>query len=156
MDRKCINALKELRESERYTKGMFCWIGFKKTFVEFEQGDRLAGESSWNFKSLFSLAIEGIVSYTTAPLRLATFLGIIVSILAFVYLIYVVVKTILYGESVTGFPTLISVSLFLGGIQLFCLGIIGQYLSKTYLETKDRPIYIVKETEERIYIEEVK
>ena len=150
LDKKCINALRLCRESERYTKGMFCWIGFKKTYVEFEQGDRLAGESSWNFKSLFSLAIEGIVSYTTAPLRLATILGIIVSILAFIYLIYVIAKTILYGESVTGFPTLLSVSLFLGGIQLFCLGIIGEYIGRIFNESKKRPVYLVRQYNELI------
>lgn len=148
LDRKCIEALKQLRETERYTKGMFCWIGFKKTFVEFEQGDRLVGESSWNFRSLLGLAIEGIVSYTTFPLKIATFLGVFISLLAFIYLIYIIFKTIIFGEVVAGFPTLLSVILFLGGMQLFCLGIMGEYLGRIFNESKRRPVYFVRQYNE--------
>lgn len=145
LDRRCIEALKSLRESERYTKGLFCWIGYKKTFVEFEQGDRLAGESSWDMLSLFKLAVEGIVSFTTFPLRISTILGGVISLGAFIYAIYICVKTLLYGDPVAGFPTLLCVILFLGGIQLLCIGLIGEYLARMFNEVKKRPIYLVRE-----------
>lgn len=147
IDRKCINALKEMREKERYTKGMFAWIGFKKKEILFEQQDRLAGESSWKFSSLLNLAIEGITSFTTAPLRISTVLGLIVSIIAFLYMIFVFLKTIFLGESVQGFPTLIMVILFLGGVQLLSIGIIGEYLGRIFNETKSRPVYLVQDYE---------
>lgn len=136
LDRQCIQSLRTLRESERYTKGMFCWIGYKKTFVEFEQGERVAGTSSWNFMSLLKLAIEGIVSFTTFPLKVATIVGFIVSMLAFLYMIYIVIKTIIFGEAVAGFPTLLCTVLFIGGFQLVCIGIIGEYLGRIFNETK--------------------
>lgn len=145
LDRKCIESLKQLRETERYTKGMYCWIGYKKTAVEFEQQDRQAGQSSWNFLSLLSLAIEGIVSFTTFPLKIATIVGIFTSLCAFIYMIYVIIKAILWGDPVSGFPTLLSVILFLGGIQLLALGIIGEYIGRIFHETKGRPVYIVRE-----------
>lgn len=145
LDRKCIESLKQLRETERYTKGMYCWIGYKKTAVEFEQQDRQAGQSSWNFLSLLSLAIEGIVSFTTFPLKIATLVGIFTSLCAFIYMIYVIIKAILFGDPVSGFPTLLSIILFLGGIQLLALGIIGEYIGRIFHETKGRPVYIVRE-----------
>ena len=115
LDRQCINALRKLRESERYTKGMFCWIGFKKKEITFDRGDRVAGDSNWNFWSLFNLAIEGITSFTTAPLRFATVFGAFVAFFAFCFMIFYGVKTIVYGEQVRGFTTLIVVILFMGG-----------------------------------------
>ena len=145
LDRCCINALKSLRESERYTKGMYSWIGFKKKEIEFEQGDRVAGESSWNYRQLFSFAIDGITSFTTAPLRISTVVGFIVSMCAFLYMIYVFFKAVLFGEPVQGYPTLVILILFLGGIQLLSLGIIGEYIGRIYNETKNRPDYIVRE-----------
>lgn len=145
LDRSCINALKSLRESERYTKGMFCWIGFRKKELLFDRGDRVAGKSAWNFWSLFSLAIEGITSFTTSPLRISSIIGFIVSIVAFLYMIFIVVKTILYGDSVQGFPTLICVILFLGGIQLISIGILGEYIARIFNESKRRPTYIIRE-----------
>ena len=145
LDRSCINALKSLRESERYTKGMFCWIGFRKKELLFDRGDRVAGKSAWNFWSLFSLAIEGITSFTTSPLRISSIIGFIVSIAAFLYMIFIVVKTILYGDSVQGFPTLICVILFLGGIQLISIGILGEYIARIFNESKRRPTYIIRE-----------
>lgn len=145
LDRKCIESLKQLRETERYTKGMYCWIGYKKTAVEFEQQDRQAGQSSWSFLSLLSLAIEGIVSFTTFPLKIATIVGIFTSLCAFIYMIYVIIKAILFGDPVSGYPTLISVILFLGGTQLLALGIIGEYIGRIFHETKGRPVYIVRE-----------
>ena len=145
LDRSCINALKQIREKERYTKGMYCWIGFKKKEIEFEQGDRIAGVSSWNYKQLFSLAIDGITSFTNAPLRISTVVGFIVSLGAFIYMFYVFFKSLFFGEAVQGFPTIVILILFLGGIQLLSIGIIGEYLGRIYNETKNRPNYIVRE-----------
>jgi len=145
LDRRCINALKRMRESERYTKGMFCWIGFNKKEVEFDRGDRVAGSSSWGYKQLFSLAIDGITSFTSAPLRISTFVGFVVSMLAFIYMIYVFVKALIWGDPVQGYPSMVILILFLGGIQLLSLGIIGEYIGRIYNETKNRPDYIVRE-----------
>ena len=144
LDRSCINALKKMRESERYTKGMYCWIGFKKKEIEFVQGDRVAGESSWNYRGLFSLAIDGITSFTNAPLRISAIVGFVVSMFAFLYMIYVFFKALIYGDPVQGYPTLVILILFLGGIQLLSLGIIGEYIGRIYNETKNRPDYIVR------------
>ena len=145
LDRCCINALKRMRESERYTKGMFSWIGFKKKEVVFDRGNRVAGSSSWNFKKLFSLAIDGITSFTNVPLRISTFIGFIVSMLAFIYMIYVFIKALIWGDPVQGYPSLVILLLFLGGIQLLSLGVIGEYIGRIYNETKNRPDYIVRE-----------
>ena len=145
LDRCCINALKSLRESERYTKGMYSWIGFRKKELEFVQADRVAGESSWSYRQLFSFAIDGITSFTTAPLRISTVVGFIVSMCAFLYMIYVFFKAVIFGEPVQGYPTLVILILFLGGIQLLSLGIIGEYIGRIYNETKNRPDYIVRE-----------
>lgn len=145
LDRCCIESLKTLRETERYTKGMFCWIGYKKKEIIFDRSDRAAGQSNWNFISLFNLAIEGITSFTTTPLRFSTVLGFIISFLAFILMIFYLVKTIVWGDKIQGFPTLITVILFLGGIQLFSIGILGEYLGRIFHETKKRPVYIAKE-----------
>lgn len=147
LDRKCVNALKTMRENERYTKGMFCWIGFKKKELLFNRGDRTEGKSSWKFSSLFNLAIEGITSFTIAPLRLSTILGFVISLSAFIYMLYFLIKTIIYGDIVQGFPTLIIIILFLGGTQLLSLGIIGEYLGRIFNESKNRPTYIIDEYE---------
>lgn len=145
LDRKCINILCKMRESQRYTKGMYSWIGFRKKEILFEQQDRVAGKSSWTFMSLFNLAINGITSFTTFPLRLATILGLLVSLSAFLFLLYVLINTWIWGDPVQGYPTLMVVILFLGGIQLLALGIIGEYLGHVYHESKHRPTYIVRE-----------
>ncbi len=145
LDRKCINALRKMRESERYTKGMYCWIGFKKKEVEFVQGDRVAGDSSWSYGRLFSLAIDGITSFTSLPLRISTVIGFIVSLLAFCYMVFVFTEALIWGDPVQGYPTLVVLILFLGGIQLLSLGIIGEYIGRIYNETKNRPDYIVRE-----------
>ena len=134
-----------MRESERYTKGMFCWIGYRKKEIEFDRSDRITGESSFNFLKLFELAVEGITSFTTAPLRLSTLLGFIISILTMFYICYFLLKTIIFGEPVRGFPTLVIIILFLGGVQLLSLGIIGEYLGRIFQETKNRPVYLVNE-----------
>ena len=145
LDRKCINALKKMRESERYTKGMYSWIGFRKKELEFDQGDRLAGESSWNYRRLISLALDGITSFSGMPLRISTIVGFMVSMCAFLYMIYVFVKALIWGDPVQGYPTLVILILFLGGIQLLSLGIIGEYIGRIYNETKNRPDYIVRQ-----------
>lgn len=145
LDRCCINALKQLREKQRYTKGMYCWIGFRKKEIEFEQEDRVAGVSSFNFFNLLSLAIEGVTSFTVAPLRISTFAGIVVSLVAFIYMCFIMSKTLIWGEEIQGFPTLMIVILFLGGIQLLFLGVIGEYIGRIFNETKNRPTYIARE-----------
>ena len=147
LDRKCIEELKKLRETERYTKGMYCWIGFKKCAVDFETQDRIAGESSMSMKSLFSLAVDGITSFTVAPLKISIVLGLVGSLTAFIFMCYVLINTWVYGDPVQGYPTLMTVVLFLGGVQLLSLGIIGEYLGKIFNETKNRPVYIVNEYE---------
>ena len=144
LDRRCINALKQMRENNRYTKGMYCYIGFKKTYVTFETEDRIAGESSMNYKTLINLAIEGILSYTTIPLRIATVIGVLTSLFAFIYMLVVSIKTLLYGDPVQGYPTMMIVILFLGGIQLLALGILGEYIGRIFTETKNRPVYFVR------------
>ncbi len=144
LDRSCINALRQMRESERYTKGMYSWIGFKKKEVVFDRGDRVAGTSSWSFRQLFSLAIDGITSFTSLPLRISTVVGFIVSMLAFIYMIYIFIKALIWGDPVQGYPSLVILLLFLGGIQLLSLGIIGEYIGRIYNETKNRPDYIVR------------
>ncbi len=144
LDRQCLNALRQLREANRYTKGMYCYIGFKKTSIEFETQDRVAGESSMSFKRLLELGIEGLLSYTTAPLRIATIVGSLTSLFAFLYMLFVFVKALVVGDPVKGFPTLIIVILLLGGIQLMSLGIIGEYLGRIFTETKNRPVYFIR------------
>ena len=145
LDRQAIEALKSLRETERYTKGMYCWIGFNKKEILFEQQDRVAGESKWNFMSLLNLAIEGLTSFTTRPLRIATYIGLLTALGAFVYALYYFIKTLIVGDPVAGFPTLIIVILFLGGIQLIALGIMGEYVGRIFNEVKRRPMYLAKE-----------
>ena len=145
LDRKCIDALRQLRESERYTKGLFCWIGFRKKEILFDRDGRRYGKSHWSMVQLTSLAIEGITGFSTAPLRLATVMGFLTGIGAFIYLIYVFIKAIIYGDPVAGYPTLICVMLFLGSVQLICLGIIGEYLGRVFNESKHRPNYLVED-----------
>ena len=146
LDRKCIEALRAMRESERYTKGMFAWIGFKKREILFEQGDRQTGVSSWRFRDLLNLGIEGITSFTTAPLRFSAIVGFVISMVAFIYMCWVIVKAVVWGDPVAGFPSLMVVILFLGGVQLLSLGILGEYLGRIFNEAKGRPVYLVSET----------
>lgn len=146
LDSKCIEVLRHLRETQRYTKGMFAWIGFKKTSVPFETQERVAGQSSWNYRALFGLAVEGITSFTVFPLKVSTYVGMSVSIAAMLYMIYVFAKTLLYGDPVQGYPTIIILLLFFSGVQLLSLGIIGEYLGRIFYETKHRPVYVVRES----------
>jgi glycosyltransferase involved in cell wall biosynthesis len=144
LDRKCIDALKQVRETERYTKGLYSWIGFKKKEILFDQEERRYGKSHWSLWQLTGLAIEGIISFSTSPLRLATIMGFITGVGAFIYMIYIFIKALAYGDPVAGYPTLICVMLFLGAVQLICLGIIGEYLGRVFNESKHRPNYIVR------------
>lgn len=145
LDRICIDALCSMRESQRYTKGMFQWIGFKKKEFTFDQDDRVAGNTKWSYIKLLNLAIEGITSYTTSPLKIATVMGLIVSLCAFIYMLFVLIKAIAVGDPVAGYPTIMVVMLFLGGVQLLSLGIIGEYIGRIFNETKNRPAYFIRE-----------
>lgn len=147
LDRQCILALRQLRETERYTKGMYAWIGFKKCGVDFETQDRVGGVSHMNAGSLLNLAIDGITSFTVAPLKWSAYLGLFVSLIAFIFMCYTLVNTLLYGDPVQGYPTLITVILFIGGVQLLSLGIIGEYIGKIFNESKRRPVYVASEVE---------
>lgn len=149
LDRKCIDALKHLRENERYTKGLFCWIGYKKKEILFERGNRQAGKSGWGYMSLFNLAIDGITSFTTAPLRIATVIGLIVAIWSFCYMSWIILKALLWGDPVAGYPTIMTVMLFLGAVQLISIGILGEYIGRIFNETKNRPVYLVNEYKSR-------
>ena len=152
LDRRCINALKRMRESERYTKGMFSWIGFKKKEIEFDRGNRQAGKSAWSYRQLFSLAIDGITSFSSLPLRISTIAGFFISLLAFIYMMVVFIRALIWGNPVQGYPSLLVIILFLGGIQLLSLGIIGEYIGRIYNETKNRPDYIIDEhNNEKVY-----
>lgn len=144
LDRSCIEAMKQLRETQRNNKGLYSWIGFKKKGILYEQKERQFGKSKWSFMQLLDLAINGFSSYTVAPLRISTILGLIVSFVAFLYLIYILVHTMLWGDPVAGYPTIMVTMLFLGGVQLLSLGIIGEYLGKIFMESKNRPNYFVE------------
>ena len=146
LDKRCVEALKQLRESERYTKGMFSWIGYKKKEITYDRDPRAAGERKQNYRKLTNLAIDGITSFSTTPLRISSFMGFIVSIIAFVYLVYVVIKASILGDSVAGYPSLMAVILFLGGVQLLSIGIIGEYVGRIFKESKSRPLYFIEES----------
>ena len=144
MTRQMVDAILRLEEVGRFSKGLFSWVGFKTKWLEYENIERVAGETKWSFWKLLLYSIDGITAFSTAPLAIASFAGVLFCLVAFVMLLFFFFKTILFGDPVAGFPATICIILLLGGIQLFCIGILGQYLSKTYLETKKRPIYIVK------------
>ena len=143
LDRRCVEALKMFRESQRYTKGLFSWIGYNKKEILYDRDPRAAGKTKWNYKKLINLSIDGITSFTTAPLRWATITGIIVSLLGFLYMMFIILKTIINGVDVPGYSSTMVVILFLGGLQLIFLGVIGEYLGRAFTETKHRPIYFV-------------
>ncbi len=147
MRRKMVNSIISLKEYNRYSKGLFSFVGFKTKWIEYENVKRIAGETKWSFWKLFIYAIEGIISFTTTPLYIAAFIGVIFCIISFIATLIIFIKTLIFHDPVSGWPSLACIITFMGGVQLFCMGIIGQYLAKTYLETKKRPIYIVRETE---------
>lgn len=145
MTRRMVESLVSMKEVNRFSKGLFSWVGFNTKWIEYENIKRAAGETKWSFWKLFKYSIDGIVSFSTMPLSIASIIGVITCFAAFIYLGVVFVKTLAFGENVAGYPSLMCVILFIGGVQLICVGILGQYLAKAYLETKKRPIYIVKE-----------
>lgn len=150
MRRQMVDAVLEMKEYNRYTKGILSFVGFNTKWLEFKTGERVAGTSKFNFWKLFKYALEGIISFSTTPLILSAIVGIILCLIAFIAVIVIIVKTLAFGDPVSGWPSLACIVIFTSGLQLFFLGVIGMYLSKTYLEVKKRPIYIVKETEKDI------
>lgn len=145
MNRKFIDAILELSEYNRFSKGLFGWVGFKTKWIEFENVNRIAGETKWSFWKLFLYSIEGIIGFSTLPLAVSAFLGILFCIVAFIFIIVIIVRTLVFGDPTSGWPSLACIILLVSGVQLFCMGILGAYLSKTYLEVKNRPIYICKD-----------
>ncbi len=148
MTRQMVDSILSMKEYSRFSKGIFSWVGFKTQYIEYENVERAAGTTAWSFWGLFRYSLEGIFAFSTAPLALASLLGILSCLIAFVMCIAIIIKTLAFGEPVAGFPTIMCVMFFLGGLNLFCTGILGQYLSKTYLESKHRPIYLMRENEE--------
>ncbi len=147
MTRKVVDAILSMGEYNRFSKGIFGWVGFRRKWLEFENVERVAGETKWSFWKLFVYAIDGIVAFSTAPLTMASVFGSIMCITAFLFIIVIIVRTLIFGDPTNGWPSMVCIILLVSGIQLLCLGIQGQYLAKTYLETKKRPIYIVQEEE---------
>lgn len=144
LSRRTVEALRHLRETHRYMKGLFSWVGFPQIAVPYERDARFGGESKFNYWKLWNLAIEGITSFSIAPLKFATYFGFATACAAFIYALVIIYKTLVFGDPVQGYPSLMVVMLFLGGIQLITLGIIGEYLGRTFVETKQRPLYLVK------------
>ena len=145
MTRQMVDAILSVREYNRFSKGIFGWVGFKTKWLEYENIERVAGKTSWSFWGLFLYALDGIIAFSTVPLSIASILGVFLCLLAFIWICVIVFKTLIWGDPVEGYPSLICMITFLGGVQLFCTGILGQYLARTYLETKKRPLYVVKE-----------
>ena len=148
MTRKMADAVLSMGEYNRFTKGIYGWIGFNTKWFEYENVERAAGETKWSFFKLFRYAVDGIVGFSTVPLSMATYFGIFMAFMAFVFIIFIIVKKLVFGDPTSGWSSLVCILLLLSGIQMFSLGILGQYLSKTYLETKKRPIYIAAESSE--------
>lgn len=151
MTRKMVDAILSMKEYNRFSKGIFSWVGFRTKYIPYENVERVAGNTTWSFKSLFKYSLEGIFAFSTAPLAISSFLGILSFIIALIMIIVTVIKWLAFGDPVQGYTTTICIILMMGGLQLFCIGILGQYLSKTYLESKKRPIYLIHETEEDAY-----
>lgn len=146
MTRQFVNSLLELKEYNRFSKGLYGWIGYKTKWIEFENVERVAGETKWSFWKLLIYSIEGIVAFSTAPLAVSSLIGMLMLFIALLFIVLIIVRTIAFGDPVSGWPSLVCIIMLIGGTQLFCTGILGQYLAKTYLETKQRPVYIVKST----------
>lgn len=145
MTRQMVQAILDVGEYNRFSKGIFGWVGFNTKWISYENVERVAGKTKWSFWGLFLYSLEGIIAFSTRPLHMASLFGILFCFVAFVMICFIIFKTIVFGEDVQGYASTICVIFFIGGIQLFCIGILGQYLSKTYLETKQRPLYIIKE-----------
>ncbi len=147
MTKQMVDAIISVKEYNRYSKGIFSFVGFNTKWLEYENIERVAGETKWSFWKLFKYAIEGITAFSTTPLIISSVIGLIFCFVAFILILVIIIKTLVYGDPTSGWPSMVCIMFFVSGIQLFSLGIIGQYLSKTYLEVKNRPIYIIKETE---------
>ena len=147
MTRQMVNAILELKEYNRYSKGIFSFVGFKTKWLTYKVPKRVAGKSKWSIFKLFTYAIDAIIGFSTVPLTIAVFVGVLFCLISLVSVIFIIVRTIIFGDPVAGWPSLVCIMFFLSGVQLFCTGISGAYISKTYTEVKDRPIYIVRETE---------
>ena len=145
MKRPMVEAILEMKEYNRFTKGIYGWVGFNTKWIEFENVERLKGETKWNFWKLLLYSIDGITAFSTMPLSIASFMGVLFCVLAFVLIIFIVIRTLIFGDPVSGWPSLVCIISLISGVQLFCLGIVGQYLAKTYMEVKKRPIYLLKE-----------
>lgn len=148
MSRRMTDAVLSMAEYNRFSKGIFSWVGFRTRWFDYENIERVAGQTKWNFWSLFKYSIEGIVGFSTAPLVASALAGLLLCGAAFVGILFVVIRALLFGDPTAGWPSLVCIMLFCSGVQLFCLGIVGEYLAKTYLEVKHRPVYITRETEE--------
>ncbi len=145
MTRQMVDAILSMREYNRFTKGIFGWVGFETKWMEYENVERAKGETKWSFWKLFLYSLEGITAFSTVPLMFASFMGVLFCILAFVLILFTIVRKLIFGDPVSGWPSLVCIIALVSGVQLFCLGILGQYLAKTYMEVKNRPIYVVKE-----------
>ncbi len=145
MTRKVVDAILAMTEYNRFTKGIFGWVGYETKWLEYENVERKKGETKWSFWKLFLYSLEGIIAFSTVPLTIAAVMGAFFCALAFVMIVVIIVRTLIFGDPTSGWPSLVCIILFVGGVQLFCLGIVGQYLSKTYMEVKNRPIYLVRE-----------
>lgn len=146
MNRAMVDAIVSMSEYNRFSKGIFGWVGFKTKWLEYENVERVAGETKWSFWKLFKYSIEGITAFSVLPLQIASVFGVLFSTIAFIMIIVIIIRTLIFGDPTSGWPSMVCIVMMIGGIQLLCIGILGQYLSKTYLETKHRPIYIEKET----------
>ncbi|MCR5107079.1 MAG: glycosyltransferase family 2 protein [Lachnospiraceae bacterium] len=147
MTRRMVDAILSMKEVNRFTKGIYGWVGFKTKWFEYENIERIAGETKWSFWKLLLYSIEGIVAFSTTPLAFAAMLGLLFTLISFVLIIFIIIRTLILGDPTSGWPSMVCIITFLGGIQLFCMGVIGEYLAKAYMETKNRPIYISKEEE---------
>ena len=145
MTRQMVNSILEMKEYNRYSKGLFSFVGYKTKWIEYENRERVAGETKWSFWKLVIYALDGIIAFSTTPLWIAAIIGLLFCLVSFIAILIIVIKTLVFGDPVGGWPSMVCIIFFVSGIQLFCVGIIGAYLSKTYLETKHRPIYIIKE-----------
>ena len=147
MKRQVVKAVLELKEYNRYSKGIFSFVGFKTKWLTYEVPKRVAGNSKWSFFKLFTYAIDAIIGYSTVPLTIAVIVGVLFCLISLISIIFIIIRTLIFGDPVAGWPSLVCIMFFLSGIQLFCTGISGAYISKTYTEVKSRPIYIIRETE---------
>ena len=148
MKRKMVDAIVSMSEYNRYSKGIFSFVGFDTKWIEYEAPERVAGNSKWSFWKLFRYALDGILAFSTTPLVLSAFVGLLFCLIAFITILFIIIKTLIWGDPVSGWPSLVCIIVFVSGIQLFFFGVMGMYLSKLYMEVKGRPIYIIKETDE--------